>query len=95
MIVHLPYTKRLVTHTHTQPQVDPIQTNVSISSWSDYGGHAHISMSIFTTLGLQEYKEFFYTSDVFKGVWHEDKHIGVSIVGRGGRGEKEISDLSN
>ena len=25
-------------NTYTQPQVGPVQTNVSMSSWSDYGG---------------------------------------------------------
>ena len=38
-----------------------------------------------TPLGLQEYREYCYTSDVFKGV-ALDKHMGVSIERGGGGG---------
>ena len=48
--------------------------------------------------GLQEYREYCYTSDVFKGVaW--DKHMGVCIErgggggGGGGSGKRDVTSI--
>ena len=63
------------------------------STGSDYGGHAHISMSALPPypLDLQEYRECCYTSDVFKSVaWGQTHGLSKDRGGGGGGGEREI-----
>ena len=77
------------TYTHTQHQVGPVQTNVQCQA-GVIMGDMHTSACLHChriPLGLQEYREYCYTSDVFKGVVWGQTH--GCVYSGGGGGEKE------